>query len=269
MLPNPPERFTGRVESYRRFRPRYPAVIADLLRRECGLSSDAAVVDMAAGTGLLTEVFLAAGFAVTAIEPNAEMRTACSKLKRIYPKLRCIGGTAEETGLPGHSTELITVAQAMHWFDLERTRAEFVRILKPDGWCAVIYNNRHLSGDAFHNAYEQFLLEFGIDYESVKNQHVGRKRLAPFFAPAEMKCAVFPNSQALTGEGFEGRILSSSYIPRPGDERFHRMHSELQKLFDKHQSAGVVTVEYDCVVCYGQFAKGTIQEVSRSAKLTG
>lgn len=269
MLPNPPERFTGRVESYRRFRPRYPAVIVDLLRRECGLSSDAAVVDMAAGTGLLTEVFLAAGFAVTAIEPNAEMRAACSKLERIYPMLRCIGGTAEKTGLPDHSANLITVAQAMHWFDLERARSEFVRVLKPDGWCAVIYNNRHLSGDAFHDAYEQFLLEFGIDYELVKNQHVGRKRLARFFAPLEMKCAVFPNSQTLNNEEFEGRILSSSYIPRPADDRFHQMHSELQNLFEKHQSAGVVTVEYDCVVCYGQFAKAANHEVSGPAELTG
>lgn len=255
MLPNPPERFTGRVESYRRFRPRYPAVIADLLRRECGLSSDAAVVDMAAGTGLLTEVFLAAGFAVTAIEPNAEMRRVCSRLERNYPKLSCIGGTAEETLLPDRSTDLITIAQAMHWFDLERTRAEFARILKPNGWCAVIYNNRHLGGDAFHDAYERFLLEFGVDYESVKNQHVGRKRLARFFAPAKMNCAVFPNSQALTDEGFEGRILSSSYIPRPGDARFHQMRSELRNLFEKHQSGGVVTVEYDCVVCYGEFAE--------------
>jgi len=61
MLPNPQGRFTGRVESYRRHRPRYPAGIVDLLRHECGLSRDAAVADVAAGTGLLTEVFLAAG----------------------------------------------------------------------------------------------------------------------------------------------------------------------------------------------------------------
>lgn len=256
MLANPPERFTGRVESYRRFRPRYPAEIVDLLRRECGLSQDAAVVDVAAGTGLLTEIFLAAGFAVTAIEPNAEMRAACSELKQSYPKLRILEGTAEKTGLPSNSADLITVAQAMHWFDLERTRAEFARILNPRGFCAVIYNNRHPDKDAFHEAYEQFLLKFSIDYESVKKQHVGRKRLAQFFAPAEMKCAVFPNAQAQTHEGFEGRILSSSYIPRPGHERFGEMQVEMAKLFDKYQSGCAVTIEYECVVCYGRLGKG-------------
>lgn len=255
MLPDPPGRFTGRVESYRRYRPRYPAEIVDLLRRECGLNRDAAVVDVAAGTGLLTEIFLAGGFAVTAIEPNAEMRSACSELEQIYPALRCVEGTAENTGLPDLSADLITVAQAMHWFDLKRTRAEFARILNPGGWCAVIYNNRHEGGDAFHEAYERFLLDFGVDYISVKSQHMGRKRLAQFFAPEQMRCAVFPNSQALAWEGFEGRILSSSYIPRPGHERFKPIQSELRKLFEKHQSGGVVTVEYDCVVCYGQIVK--------------
>jgi SAM-dependent methyltransferase len=252
MLANAPERFTGRVESYRRFRPRYPAEIVDMLRRECGLSQDAVVVDVAAGTGLLTEIFLAAGFGVTAVEPNAEMRAACSELEQSFAKLGVVEGTAEETGLPAQSADLITVAQAMHWFDLERTRAEFARILKPGANCAVIYNNRRPRGDAFHEAYERFLLKFSVDYESVKKQHVGRKRLKQFFAPAEMKCAVFANSQALTREGFEGRIFSSSYIPRPGHDRFGEMQAEMTKLFDEYQSGGAVTIEYECVVCYGR-----------------
>lgn len=255
-LPNPAERFTGRVESYRQYRPRYPAEIVDVLRRECGLCANAAVVDVAAGTGLLAEIFLAAGFAVTAVEPNAEMRAALAELERSYPTLRANAGTAEETGLPARSADLITVGQAMHWFDLERTRAEFVRILKPGGWCAVIYNNRHPDSDTFHHEYEQFLLKFSIDYESVKKQHVGRRRLAQFFSPAEMKCAVFANAQALTREGFEGRVLSSSYIPRQGHQRFDEMQAELRQLFDRHQSAGMVTIVHECVVSYAQLGEG-------------
>jgi SAM-dependent methyltransferase len=252
MLPNPAERFTGRVESYRRWRPSYPAGIVDLLRRECGLANDAAVADIAAGTGLLSEIFLAAGFAVTAVEPNEEMRAACAQLEPDYPQLRILEGTAEATGLPDRSVDLITVAQAMHWFDLDRTRSEFARILKPRGCCAVIYNNRHLSGDAFHDAYEEFLRSFGIDYFAVKEQHMGRKRLAQFFGSSEMKCATFPNAQELDEHALEGRVLSSSYIPRPGHPRFDEMRTELKKLFAENHSSGAVTIRYDCVVCYGQ-----------------
>lgn len=253
MLPNPTQRFSGRVESYRRYRPGYPAEIVDLLRRECFLRSDASLADVAAGTGLLTEIFLAAGFSVTAIEPNDQMRAACEELESTYPKLRCIAGTAESTGLSAGSIDLVTVAQAMHWFDLERTRTEFARILRPGGWCAVLYNNRRLSGDVFHEAYEQFLLEHGIDYKAVKEQHVGRKRLAQFFAPSPMKCESLLNAQPLSLEALKGRVLSSSYIPQPGDPRFPAMESALEKLFAEHAQNGAVTMIHDCMVCWGQF----------------
>jgi len=252
MLSNPTERFTGRVESYRRFRPTYPPAVVDLLCRECCLGSDSQIADIAAGTGLLTQVFLAAGFPVTAVEPNAEMRTACATLESQYARLRVIDGAAEATGLPGRSTDLITVAQAMHWFDLDRTRAEFARILRPGGRCAVIYNNRRLSGDPFHDRYERLLLEFGIDYGAVKQQHVGRKRLAQFFSPSPMTCVSIPNPQPLSLEELEGRILSSSYMPQPTRPRFEEMRAAIDRLFADTQSKNTVTMHHDCVICWGQ-----------------
>jgi SAM-dependent methyltransferase len=254
VIPNPTERFTGRVESYRRSRPGYPPAIVDALRRACSLTHDSAIADIAAGTGLLTEIFLAAGFAVTAVEPNDEMRAACATLESQHPKLRCVNGTAEATGLPDASIDLITVAQAMHWFDLARTRAEFARILRPGGWCAVLYNNRRLTGDAFHDGYEALLRTYGIDYVNVKEQHMGRKRLAAFFAPHPMQCATFENPQGFDYAGLEGRILSSSYIPQPGHPRFAEMRTAAQRLFAETQHNGAVTMIHDCVVCYAQLA---------------
>ncbi len=256
MIENPTERFTGRVESYRLYRPGYPRELVEWLRGECGLRDDAALVDMAAGTGLLTEIFLEAGFAVTAMEPNDQMRAACATLEGKYPKLRCISGKAEATGLPDASANLITVAQAMHWFDLEKTRAEFARVLRPGGGCVVVYNNRRLGGDAFHDGYERLLKEFGIDYVNVKEQHVGRRRLAQFFAPAEMRCRTFPNRQEFGEEQLLGRVLSSSYMPQPGHERFEAMKSAVSRLFAETQQQGRVTMVHDCVACWGVLAAG-------------
>lgn len=108
----------GRVESYRQFRPQYPDAVVALLESECGLTADSTIADIAAGTGLLAEVFLARRFKVVAVEPNEEMRVACESLVAQYPRLRCVGGSAEATGLPSHSFDLITVGQALHWFDL-------------------------------------------------------------------------------------------------------------------------------------------------------
>ncbi len=252
MLPDPAGRFNGRVESYRRYRPGYPAEIVDLLMRQCRLRNDAMVGDIAAGTGLLSEIFLAAGFAVTAVEPNAEMRAACSELKEQYNKLQVVAGTAEATGLADRSVDLVTAAQAMHWFDLERTRREFLRILKPGGWCAAIYNTLRSEGDALHVGLEGIQREFGIDYLSVRQQLVSDERLAEFYAPAEMKYVMFPNARTLTEEALEGRILSASYMPQPGDARFEEMIAAIKRLFAENQSGGMVTVRYDCVMRYAQ-----------------
>jgi SAM-dependent methyltransferase len=252
VISNPTERFTGRVESYRRYRPGYPAEVVEPLRREFGLGSEAQIADVAAGTGLLTEVLLEAGFAVTAVEPNAEMRAACGTLETKYPRLRVVAGTAEATGLADASVDLITVAQAMHWFDLEKTKAEFARVLKPGGWCAVLYNNRRLSGDAFHDGYEALLREFGVDYLAVKGQHMGRRRLAAFFAPEPMQSASFENAQSFDYAGLEGRILSSSYMPQPGQARFAEMQDAARKLFAETSRDCVVTMVHDCVVCWGR-----------------
>jgi ubiquinone/menaquinone biosynthesis C-methylase UbiE len=245
-------RFTTRVESYRKFRPGYPAAVVEVLARECGLSADDTVADVAAGTGILTELFLTEGYPVVAVEPNAAMREACAALEASYPKLRCIEGSAEEMGLAEDSVALITVAQAMHWFDLGRTRQEFVRVLRPGGCCAVIYNHRRMEGDAFHDDYEQILREFGSDYAAVQGKHLGPEKIAGFFAPSPSNTASFANHQDFTLEGLMGRVLSSSYMPQPGDERYPEMESAVEELFAQHQQDGHVRMEYETVVCWGQ-----------------
>ncbi len=189
-----------------------------------------------------------------AVEPNAEMRAACSELRQQYPQLEVVAGTAEATGLADGSVDLITVAQAMHWFDLEKTKAEFARVLKPGGWCAVLYNNRRLGGDAFHDGYERLLREFGVDYMAVKGQHMGRRRLAEFFAPEPMRSETFENAQSFDYAGLEGRILSSSYMPQPGQGRFEEMRAAAERLFAATQQQGRVTMVHDCVVCWGRRA---------------
>jgi ubiquinone/menaquinone biosynthesis C-methylase UbiE len=223
-----------------------------LLEAECRLTVTSSIADIAAGTGLLAEVFLARGYQVTAVEPNSEMRIACENLIPQYPRRCCFNGTAEATTLPSRAIHLITVGQALHWFDLERTRTEFARILQPSGWCTVIYNERRLNGDDFHNAYERLLREFGIDYEAVQRQHLTPDQIQDFFAPSEMRRAVFPNEQLLTLKAFEGRIMSSSYMPKPDHPRHSAMRSAIADLFNKHQHNGHVRLEYDCTVSYGQ-----------------
>jgi ubiquinone/menaquinone biosynthesis C-methylase UbiE len=245
------ERFTSRVESYRRFRPHYPAAIVDVLRRASGLDASWPVADIAAGTGLLAEVFLENGNAVTAVEPNAPMRAVCASLSARYPRLRCVDGTAEATGLPAQSVALVTVGQALHWFDRPRARAEFTRILHPGGWCLVAYNNRPQNGSRFHSAYEKILQHYGTDYAAVASRYLDEAQLRAFFAPGAMTSITLANIQTMDLEALIGRIVSSSYMPQPGHPRYAAMIADIGRLFAAHARDGRVSMEYECVLSFG------------------
>lgn len=245
-------RFTTRVESYRKSRPAYPAAVVDLLARECNLMANDTVADVAAGTGLLTEQFLEAGYRVIAVEPNAAMREACEMLKAKYAQLECVDGSAEQTGLPDKSVALVTVAQALHWFDYAAARAEFARILKPGGVCAILYNNRRMAGDEFHSGYERILREFGKDYSTVQSSHAGPEKIASFFAPSPVQAATFANHQDFMLDGLTGRVLSSSYMPQAGDERYPAMAAAIEGLFAKNECDGFVRMEYETMVNWGK-----------------
>jgi SAM-dependent methyltransferase len=248
------DRFTGRVESYRQFRPGYPEEILRLLERDCELSDGSGIVDIAAGTGLFARLFLKNGNAVTAVEPNGEMRAACRVLEKEFPRLQVRDGTAEHTGLPDRSADFVTVAQAMHWFDLPRTRAEFSRILRPRGWCVIAYNERRMGGDRFHDGYEAILHRFGIDYAAVQQRNLSSEALRGFFAPFPMREHAFANDQHLNHAGLIGRIVSSSYMPAPSHPLHGEMLDAVERLFRDNEKDGVVRLQYACVLRYGRLA---------------
>jgi len=243
-------RFSTRVENYIRYRPAYPQEVITLLRNECGLRPDHLIADIASGTGIFTRLLLENGNRVFAVEPNADMRLAGERSLENNPRLTSLSGTAEATTLPDHSVDFVTAAQAAHWFDRVRARREFVRILKPGGWCALIWNERHTNSTAFLRDYEQLLLTYGTDYENVRHERT-TETLPGFFYPSACVERVFAYSQYFDFEALEGRLLSSSYAPLNGHPNHAPMLKELRRIYDLHQSAGRVSFEYNTRVFYG------------------
>src|ERR1019366_3028893 len=170
MTKSPTARFSDRVENYVRYRPGYPPEVLDLLRTECRLQPSHIVADIASGTGVFTRLLLENGNSVFAVEPNTEMREMGAHQLESYCRLVSIAGTAEETLLRSASVDFVTAAQAAHWFDLPRARAEFARILRPEGWCVLIWNERRTATTPFLRDYEQLLLTYGTDYKEVRHE---------------------------------------------------------------------------------------------------
>ncbi len=244
-------RFSDRVEDYIRYRPGYPPDVLELLRAECGLLPGHAIADVASGTGAFTRLLLENGNHVFAVEPNREMREAGNRLMESYRGLTSVDGTAEATTLPPASIDFVTAAQAAHWFDRDRARAEFARVLKPGGWCVLTWNERRTAATPFLREYEELLLAYGTDYEEVRHERTTAV-IQEFFAPARYEERVFDLRQQFDYEGTAGRLLSSSYAPLAGHPNHEPMMRELERIFAAHAQRGLVEFEYNTRVYYGR-----------------
>ncbi len=244
-------RFSDRVENYVRYRPGYPAQVLDLLRQQCGLQPSHTIADIASGTGIFTKMLLENGNRVFAVEPNAEMREASKNMLAGFDKLTTVDGRAEETTLTSHSIDFVAAAQAAHWFDRSRAREEFCRILKPGGWCVLIWNERRTASTAFLRDYEQLLLTYGTDYKEVRHERTTAV-IHEFFAPTSYQESVFDLRQRFDYESTAGRLLSSSYAPLEGHPNYTPMMRELRGIVDAHAYDGLVEFEYNTRVFYGK-----------------
>jgi len=247
---DPTQRFSSRVDNYVRYRPGYPAEVLALLEEQCGLTPEAVVADIASGTGLWTRLLLENGNPVFGVEPNQDMRNAGEEFLRAYPQFTSVAGAAEATTLPDRSVDIVTAAQAAHWFDRPRARREFVRILKPGGWTVLLWNERLTDSTPFLRAYEQVLLDFGTDYKQVRHERTTAE-IRDFFAPSTYQEALFKYRQEFDYEGLEGRLLSSSYTPQPGHAKYAPMLQALHRIFDQHQHNRQVHFDYNTRMFFG------------------
>ncbi len=241
------ERFSDRVDNYVRYRPGYPPEVMELLRRECGLLPEHIVADIASGTGIFTRLLLENGNRVFAVEPNAAMRAAGSQLQESFKNLVPVSGTAEETTLPAASVDFITAAQAAHWFHPRLARAEFERILKPNGWCVFVWNERRTDGNPFLEQYERILQTYCADYKETRHGQTSRI-IQEFLAGVQYQERVFQYMQEFDFEGLSGRLLSSSYSPLQQDPRHAPMMRDLEQIFRDHARDNKIRFEYDTQV---------------------
>ena len=171
-MPDSTKRFSNRVENYIKYRPGYPPEVLYLFHNKMFLQTSSVIADIGSGTGISSKIFLEHGNEVFGVEPNEAMREASKIFLQNFSTFHAIDGTAENTSLNNRSVDFVIAAQAFHWFDKDKTREEFRRILRPNGFVALIWNERQLDSNEFLRDYEQFMLDFGIDYKEVRHEKV-------------------------------------------------------------------------------------------------
>ncbi|WP_435205396.1 class I SAM-dependent methyltransferase [Micromonospora sp. bgisy143] len=209
------------ASDYDRFRPRYPEAA---LRWALDGLRDARVVDLGAGTGILTRQVLALGHRVTPVEPDPGMR---AQLDAVTPGSSALAGNAEAVPLPDGDADAVVVGQAYHWFDRDRAHAEIARVLRAGGTFAPIWNLR--------DDRVGWVAELGRIAHLGDNAGdvIGRyDDFGPGFTPIEP--GEFPHHTTLTPDEVVAMLHTRSYwLTAPADRRA-RIDRELRDLFAGH-----------------------------------
>lgn len=246
------DRFLGRVDVYDKARPGYPpslmAWIAQVVR------PDSCVAEIGAGTGLFTEPLLALGLSVAAVEPNAQMRAMLGE--RLAPavdsgRLRIMDGTAEDTGLAHDEVDLVAAAQAAHWFTPSAARAEFARVLRPNGQVLLVWNDWREVVNPVNEAYGQIVRAFVTPGNENVETRVPDSRI-PELLPLRRERRVFVNAVDMTRERLHMLALSASYLPGPESPDADALRTALDTLFARYEHDGHITLEYRTVAYLGR-----------------
>lgn len=246
------ERFSKTVDNYVKYRPGYPVELVDFMQKQLGLKPDHRIADIGSGTGKLAELFVREGIQTYAIEPNGPMREAADQLLGQNSNFKNLEGTAEATGLPDQSVDFITAGQAFHWFDVLKSRAEFLRILKPGAWVLLIWNKRMDDRSPFMEAYNQFLENYSTDYNEINLRRINKAHFEQFFGTSDFRQHNLYHFQHFDLDGVIGRYLSCSYAYDPVHPGYRKAMKELESLYKTHQVDNHIKMWYRTEITYGR-----------------
>ena len=236
-------KFDSKGNVYSKARPNYPDALFSYLLAERVINKDTVAADIGSGTGIFTIAMSQFVNSIFAVEPNDDMRRKAEEKYSSALNITSINATAENTSLPDCSVDLVTVAQAFHWFDRGLFKNECKRILKPNGKVVLVWNDRDSDSEIIKDNFavnKKYCKDFkgssnGIDFS--------KDAFSNFFS-GEFELVEFCNDLIYTREDFIARNLSSSYAPKENDIIYNDYVKAVEEVFEKYQANGTVKYPY-------------------------
>lgn len=245
--------YSTKAEKYARFRWDYASTAIKAIVNMTRLSANSTVADIGAGTGILTRHFVGKAQSIYAIEPNFELRQILSRDLGVFSSISVMDGRAEATKLPSSSVDVITVAQAIHWFDPEPTRREMSRILKNNGWL-VLLRNYGKNSERDKAIASLMTEEYGANF-SVVIERPTEQPARFYFGHDDFQRFVYPFMFRQGWEEFIGSLTTASFMPDEDHPLFSKLETEARKIFTQFSDHGEWMVEGETELIIGQPSK--------------
>jgi SAM-dependent methyltransferase len=248
----PTTAYSTKAAHYARHRWRYAdgairALIDDYVPH---IGLQAAIADLGAGTGILSQQLLdrCAVQHLYAVEPNAEMRALAHEQLAPYACCAVLDGTAEAIPLPNAVVDLITVAQAIHWFEPVAARAEFRRIARPGCRLALL---RNYGTDRTLGQATSALM---VEENGILSERATRRpeRQPPVFYFCDSPITrTFSFVLYEPWETFLGSLRSASFTPDEKHPLYPRFERAARAVFDRLSLGGLLEVRGETELIVG------------------
>lgn len=245
------EKFTGKADLYAKARPDYPESLINYLVKKLNFNGSTVIADIGSGTGKLSVEFLKRNYKCFCVEPNEDMRNMAENLLAEYNGFYSVNGTEANTTLKSNSVDIVTVAQAFHWFDADKFKIECKRILKPNGYVVLIYNHR-ITGSDFVTENARICQEFCPNFKGFSNKlNENAINKIKFLFDNNYENVCFENNLTYSKDLFIQRMLSASYSLTEKDEKYSEYINALENLFDKYSRNGTLLLPNEAIAYFG------------------
>lgn len=223
------DNFSSNAAQYAQFRPRYPLELFDfILKKTIGRE---VAWDCATGSGQV-----AAGLAehfgyIEASDISLPQIQQAYQASNIHYTLQ----PAEETVFPNDHFDLLTVGQAVHWFEFDSFYKEARRTLKPAGTIAIIGYGLLRGNKETNRVIDYFYRNIIGDYWDPERRYLDEAYATIPFPFDETKTPVFQSRFKWSFSRLEGYLKTWSavkhYRKRNGDDPVDEIRGKLKKAF--------------------------------------
>ena len=243
--------YYGKQEDYSKYRPTYSIELFELLSKEFDMNTKV-IVELGAGTGIFSKIASIYCKQIYYVEPNIDMINKGKEYCKDCNNIVYVNKSAESTELPKKSIDIVFAVQSFHWFDKQKLKKEVCKILKDNGYFAIVWNDWVDEKNEFSKEYFKYISDWNTKLTGKTYQHKNIDDRKNFFKNGEYKTYTFIHSKKYTIDMLVGLSKSLSYAPKENSEYYKGFIEGIVSIFNKYKKDNEVHFDFHTEMFIGK-----------------